>query len=328
MRWLLGRRERLRRKAADWIARLHGSHNERDRAEFERWYSAHPDHAAVYDRLLAVFEAAGSVRGEGLAGSRQAPANRPAQGHPVRYAVAIGALAAAALFAFLFLAAPMVAPDPQKRLQTEVFAAGGTGRHAVLTDGSEVFLSSGAQLLVAINGSERRLELEEGEVRFKVAHEARPFVVTAKGMEVVARGTEFIVRVVGNDTQVSLIEGRVDVSYSDAFSRPRVVRLRAGQNVAASAMSGAIAAPSATKVPVSPPEPMLQFDETRLEEAVELANRYSERKIRLADRPLGDLRITGTFAAGDTEAFARSVAAAFKLELEHSVAGDLWLRRP
>ena len=59
---------------------------------------------------------------------------------------------------------------------------------------------------------------------------------------------------------------------------------------------------------------MLEFDGTPLEMAVELANRYSDRKIVIAP-DLAALRVTGAFRAGDTRGLARALARAFDLSL-------------
>lgn len=58
----VSRRERLRRQAARWVARLNGPFDEQDRAEFERWYRSSAEHAEAYDRVAALFNAAGRAR--------------------------------------------------------------------------------------------------------------------------------------------------------------------------------------------------------------------------------------------------------------------------
>ena len=50
MPWsFMGRRERMRRQASEWLARLNGPHDELDRAAFDRWYRESPDHAAAFN---------------------------------------------------------------------------------------------------------------------------------------------------------------------------------------------------------------------------------------------------------------------------------------
>ncbi|CAA9540292.1 MAG: hypothetical protein AVDCRST_MAG91-3791, partial [uncultured Sphingomonadaceae bacterium] len=75
------------------------------------------------------------------------------------------------------------------------------------------------------------------------------------------------------------------------------------------------------------PSGMLDFDATPLSEAIGRANRYSRRKMRLADPGLAGLRVTGAFRIGDPVGLARSLAAAFDLRLEETADGHLSLGR-
>lgn len=336
MRWpFVTRRERLRREAADWIARLNGPHGEEDRAAFERWYDASPEHADAYDRLSALFQTAGNV--SRAAGGRVEPSGRAgaSRSRPLRYAFA-AAVACAALAAFFLLSARSISPLPETRQQFAAFSADGPGsRRVVLADGSEILLSPGSQLEVAIGGTERRLRLIAGEGRFGVARQARPFIVEASGAEVVARGTVFVVHVGGDRTTVSLIEGRVDVSYPQppgGTGERRVARLEPGERLVvetAAERTGAppVAAPAAAEArPRASPQAMLEFDDTPLGQAVDQVNRHGRPRVRLADPALAGLRVTGAFRIGDTSGFAESVAAAFDLDLQRGPDASLRLR--
>src|SRR5688572_19055900 len=98
MRWpFVGRRERLRREASDWIARLNGAHDGSDRSAFEQWYRSDPDHAATYDRLSALFSAAESIRPTSQAGTVGTAPPRSVSGPRPRYALAAVAAAGAAV---------------------------------------------------------------------------------------------------------------------------------------------------------------------------------------------------------------------------------------
>lgn len=335
MRWpFVSRREQLRREAADWVARLNGPYDEKDRAEFERWYHSSPEHAAAYDRVAAVFEAAGKLSRADQAGAEWAGETSGSRARPMRYALA-AAVACAALLAFILLSARTASPLVETGQQFAAFSTEGRdGRRIVLADGSEVLLSPGSRLDVAIGATERRLRLSQGEGRFAVAREARPFIVEASGAEVIARGTLFVVKVVEGRTTVSLIEGRVDVAYSAQQGQPgqrRLARLDPGEHlVVATARPPAAAAaqvPAATARPARPAAAaMLQFDDVPLGDAIERVNRHGSPAIRLENPALARLRITGAFRAGDTNGFAESVAAAFNLELRHGHGGDLLLR--
>lgn len=337
MRWpFVTRRERLRREAADWIARLNGPLGEEDRAAFERWYGASSDHAQAYERLSALFQTAGNVSRP--AGGRVEPSGRAgaSRSRPLRYAFA-AAVACAALAAFFLLSARAISPTAETPQQFAAFSADGSGsRRIVLADGSEVHLSPESRLEVAIGGTERRLRLIRGEGRFGVAREVRPFIVEVSGAEVVARGTVFVVHVGGGRTTVSLIEGRVDVSYPQAPGRTgerRVARLEPGERlVVDTAGERTVSPPAAASTaaearPRGSPPAMLEFDNMPLGQAVDRVNRHGSPQVRLGDPALARLRIAGAFRAGDTRGFAESVAAAFDLELQTRSDGSLQLRR-
>lgn len=333
MRWpFVTRRERVRREAADWIALLNGPHEEAERTEFERWYASNTDHAAAYDRLSNLFDTAGRAS-RPVATTEELPARigRP-QARPLRYGLAI-ATVGAALLAFFFLSARATSPTIDGREQIAAFSTEGVGRQITLKDGSEINLSADSAVEVALDGTERRLRVTRGEARFSVAHERRPFIVDVNGTEVIARGTQFIVRVASGATTVALIEGSVDVSYTPVQGgERRLTRLSPGERlvVESSSLGGSAGAPvgrAAVREPRDAAAPaMLEFDETPLEVAVEQANRGSSPLVRLGDPSLAGLRVSGAFRQGDTIGFARSIAAAFNLELERGRDGGLLLK--
>jgi len=331
MRWpFVSRRERLRREAADWVARLNGPHDEEGRAAFQRWYRSSPDHARTYDRVSTLFQAAGRLtRPQGVAPSASTDRSPRRQ---LRYALAAAA-ACVALLAFFLLSARTTAPLPGTSQQLATYSTErGESRRIILADGSEVVLSGDSALEVSFAHDERRLRLIRGEGRFSVAHERRPFIVEASGTEVVARGTLFVVRLSDDRTTVSLIEGEVDVSYRTAQAGPdrrRVTRLGPGEQLVVAASPGPTPAAGSAAADPAPPPPrpaMLEFDDTPLQQAVDQMNRRGRPQIRLEGRAVEELRVTGAFRADDTAGFAESVAAAFDLELGRGPGSRLRLR--
>ncbi|KRA84108.1 hypothetical protein ASD76_08955 [Altererythrobacter sp. Root672] len=312
----------MRRQASGWLAKLNGPHDERDWAAFAAWYHASPDHAASFDRLSALFETAAEMRPSRVS----EPEWREPRRIPAYAFVAAAAIAGGVIVAFAVLSARPVSPRADPSTQLAVFSAALDASSLVhLADGSDVELAPGSRLNVDIDSNERRLRLERGEGRFVVKHEGRPFIVTAEQATIVARGTEFRVRLGAEGTLVSLIEGRIDVSYATSRqdSGRRMAQLTAGQHL---------------MVPTAPPEDgptsvatgrttMIEFNDTRLDEAVEQINRNATPGVRLADPELARLRVTGAFEAGDARAFARSVAAALSLHLVEEPDGSLGLQR-
>ena len=324
-------RDRLDDEAARWVIRMRGPERERHRAAFERWYNSSPAHAEAFDEATAGFEEAGVLRQGELGRARHLPEPQR-KAVPLRYA--FGAVAAAAAVALIFLMSAY-APSPVPIADNTVtYATAGTAREIELSDGSRMVLAPETIAIASFNSSERRMTLERGRGRFTVAHETRPFRVAAGEAEVLALGTVFEVSVAAGQTRVALIEGSVDVSYpaEPAETGRQVRRLQPGEEIV-------VGSPPRTEVEPPPqhrtaraptrredPAPrMLQFDNTPLTQAVAEANRHSRTRITLADTSIGELRITGAFRAGDTGAFAESLAEAFSLHLERRSDGTLVL---
>ena len=96
-------------------------------------------------------------------------------------------------------------------------AASGAGvTEVTLPDSSKVWLNKGGAITYAraFDGRERRVELE-GEALFSVAkNPERPFIVASSGVETRVLGTvfDFNSRAKGNKEEVSLLEGRVEIT--------------------------------------------------------------------------------------------------------------------
>lgn len=326
------RRERIRRKAATWIARLNGPEGGRHQAEFEDWYRSDPEHAETYDRLLAQFQAAGSL-GRTAAPARPGSMRRP---RSFRWGYAVAALAAAAVLLVFLVSARSAPISTGGSRQVASFESGPQERRIVLADGSEVLLAADSAVAVALGAQDRRVRLIRGEGRFFVAHEARPFSVAADGTEIVARGTQFVVRLASGRTIVALLEGKVDVSYAPSPAQPerrRVAQLRPGEQLVVTRRSDARSSTATARAPASAPVqqaetrhvPMLEFDDQPLIDAVAQVNRFGRPRVRLADPALHGLRVTGAFRGGDPAGFAEAVAAAFGLAVERAPDGTLSL---
>jgi transmembrane sensor len=308
---------RVRREAAEWVARLGGGAGESDHASFRAWYDADPRHAEAYDRMAAIWSASGQLQkpkpGRSDARRRWAPA--------MVYALAASVLAIAAL-AFMWRGAAPGGTEPPISFAT----ARGELKEVSLPDGTRVTLDAGSRIELAFSGAERRLFLREGRARFAVAHEARPFIVQAGDDQVVATGTLFDVSLLDDRMSVVLLEGSVEVRQAGRPGQPSVRRLAAGQRLVVRGRGAGTSVPAA-RGDTSWTSRMLEFDDVPLAEAVAMANRYSSTQIRLGDDRVARLRVTGAYRAGDAEGLARGLAAAFGLELSTENDGQLRLSR-
>lgn len=314
-------RGRIRREAADWMARLGGGASEEDLAAFRRWHQADRRHAEAYDRIASIWSAAGQISvSAGAAGKGGAPPRT--QRSPFVFAMAASLVVGIALVAVLLGARWIHNSGAQEALS---FASAiGEIKQVDLPDGSHLVLDSGSRVEARFDGSDRLLTLREGRARFIVAHEARPFIVRAAANEVVATGTVFDVSLIQNRLAVLLIEGSVEVRQRGEGREGNVQRLQAGQKIVINDQAGAVRQ-NASRGETSWPTHMLEFDDTPLRDAVALVNRYSRVQLRLRDERIGELRVSGAYRAGDLAGFARSLATAFGLRLQNMADGSLVL---
>ncbi|WP_346319944.1 FecR domain-containing protein [Chitinophaga sp. YIM B06452] len=103
-----------------------------------------------------------------------------------------------------------------------------------LSDGSHIWLNAGSSITypVAFVGDERKVELK-GEGYFEVTKDAaRQFIVAANGVNTVVLGTHFNVHAYEQQTNVTLLEGRVKVARQGQVDNGIAIRL--GQQAQAS----------------------------------------------------------------------------------------------
>lgn len=202
--------------------------------------------------------------------------------------------------------------------QGDVYRTGlGERRTIVLADGSVLSLDALSRVSVRYSKSERRLTLRQGQARFDVAHDtSRPFSVAVRDRTVVATGTAFNIDMFSPEVRVTLIEGRVLV-LSNVPQRPLsaphptkpAVELREGQGLVArdggqAKLLGAVD----VKQAVAWQQGQLMFVGEPLGQAVERINRYTDRKVIVADARAAAIPISGAFNAGDTGTFVEAVA--------------------
>lgn len=186
-----------------------------------------------------------------------------------------------------------------------------------MADGSNVTLNTDSVIRVNITGTERRVQLDQGEAFFDVARDAaRPFVVRAGNKRVVAVGTRFSVQRLEDDVRVVVTEGKVRVE--SAQSPPVLV---AAGNVARAADMAVVvqqAPPPRVEEYLSWREGYLRFHEMALADAVAEMNRYNTRKIVIDDPRLAAVRISGTFRPTQYEAFVRVLQDGFSIQARNT----------
>lgn len=290
----------VRAEAAAWVARLQGP--ARDTATeqaFRRWVESDPAHAAAFDRATQVWEGIGGA----------AVGMKVGAGRRERVRMRIAASVAGAL---------LLSGGGWLALRDPVYTTRVGEQHTVrLEDGSLLALNTDTRVVVHYTKARRELRLVRGEAQFDVAkNPARPFIVTAEGEQVRALGTSFVVRDEGHSVSVTLLEGKVTVTPVAAraakTAAPHVVYLTPGERLKV----GAKTPPHVDRPPIQAVTAWrsgeILLDDTPLLDAIAEMNRYSDTPLAI-EGDAANLRVTGIFRAGESQSFARTVAAQYGL---------------
>lgn len=317
--------------AAYWSARRRlGLSTAKDEAAFEAWL-ADPAHAAAFEaadgpmEALGALAAAPEIQRMRQAALKAAPPHRTSRaGWRVAAGMAAAIIGVIALAAVLLdrpslpgplgpvdgpaTTAPADAPSP--RYATAV----GERLEVTLDDGSVMTLNTASVVEVDYSAASRGIRLLRGQALFQVAHQAdRPFVVAAGDRRIIARGTAFDVRLDGDDVQVVLIEGRVDVQPTVRSGLARILPALSQQTLSpGEQLEARHEGPMRVKAAdvartTSWRRGQAVFHEDRLETAVAEMNRYSAAPIVIGDPRIAALPISGVFGVARPENFVAAV---------------------
>jgi transmembrane sensor len=310
-----------------------GAPDAAQRERFEAWLAADPAHRAAYasvERAWTGMANAGvddrilSMRRAALGAPRHA---RRAWIRPTAIA-ALGLVAIALVVGIVFRPGPWGADHGDSEYVTQV----GERSSITLTDGSAVVLDTNSRIKVAFDSQVRRVQLLAGQVWFEVAkNQPRPFVVEAGDRKVTAHGTAFDVRLDDHDrVQVTLIEGRVSVeALNPTGAGPNIPveheDLLPGDQLIVTGTRPATKRKTDVAKAISWRDGQIIFDDDTLAAAVAEVNRYSAKKIVLADPRLASLRMSGVFIAGHSDSFVETVTGNFPIKVTSDSDGQLLL---
>lgn len=197
----------------------------------------------------------------------------------------------------------------------------GGREHVVLDDGGRITLNTNTRVRVRLTATERIAELERGEALFSVAHDPeRPFEVTSRGVVARAVGTEFSVRAREDGlVETRVLEGAVAMSQPKRFLGVlygrQAVRplLHAGDRALIDDESARI-----ERIGLKEIERGLlwrigkiAFINETLAEAVAEFNRYTPRRLIIANPELAARRVGGQFETTDPDSFVQGLAETF-----------------
>lgn len=333
--------DRRQDQAAAWVLREDRGLDPREQDEFLQWLAADPRHKAELARQRQHWrrlDLLGQWRPEhGARPNRDLLAPRGRIPPRARWWVtgAAGSLAAAAalVLALRTGSPPIVPPVPVPA--AEAVAAIETRR---LPDGSTAELNRGAAIAVLFTPGERRVLLERGEAHFTVEkNAARPFIVSAGGVDVRAVGTAFNVRLGRQAVEVLVTEGRVRVEQKDAEDAAAAAtalgpELGRGQRSVVP-LTGR-AEPQVASVSTEEMEQLLAWQPRLLDftaaplrtVVAEFNRRNAPVRLVIADPDLADVEVSASLRSDNVEGFIRLLEIGFAVKVDRA-GGEIRLGR-
>lgn len=290
-------KQRLFEQAVAWFIELQSENcAENRRRRFQAWLDADEAHRQAYQEAEALWSNLNALKTASVPGLADARAARPQR------RVSAGAGLSALLLASLLAGWWQDYSAPSLSYETGL----GERRHIDLADGSQLELNAQTRLTVRLSWLRRRIELQEGEVLFTVAHQSlRPFEVEAGKLVIEDIGTVFDVKKRPEAGAVSVLEGEVELRTGQEWFGER---LKAGF-VRRIGKDGHLL--PAEKTDAEQTEAWTQgrllFDHTPLSEVTAELERHHPVRFRFADPALARQTLSGNFDAADLEPFLQAI---------------------
>jgi transmembrane sensor len=284
------------------------------RAGFEAWRAQSVEHAIAFEREAAVWERLDRLRALRSPQPPIAPSIAPPIA-PARPRARRWALAAAGLAAVIGLNLAPLAPLSSAR----AYATGvGERQRVVLEDGTTIELNTDSRIEVRYARNLRQVRLVRGEVMFHIANDRRPFSVQTPSARLDASAADFSVRLTPAGARVTVSRGAALASETNPTGG-------APKSLVLAADSQAVLAPRGAQVNRLSGDELqrllawrqgaIELNGETLSEAAAEFNRYSARRIVIADAGVAGLHVGGYFRADDADGFVRAVTRTFPVRI-------------
>lgn len=317
----------IAQQASDWVEVMRKP-SMLDRIAFARWLKKHDRHATEYLLMEAVDRALLDIDPERRhsidellarpdATVVELPAGRDT-GRKVRHRwLTTGLAATAAVAASLAIWLSPLWGGGWESIDTAV----GEQRVIELDDGSTVYINTHSKLQVRLSAESRDVRLIAGEALFDVDHDpTRPFLVHVGATTVRAVGTQFNIYRRTENTRVSVLEGKVEVSTEknskQAASAPTLLAMGEEADIPRNAALTKNPQPDLPRT-VAWQKRRLMFRLDPLKNIAEEFNRYNRSpRIRIEGAAEQACCFSGVFDADDPQSFARMLGQDGKLSVE------------
>ncbi|MBZ8142576.1 hypothetical protein CLD22_22080 [Rubrivivax gelatinosus] len=286
-----------RRAVAWWVDLQSEDADEALRRRWQRWLARDEVHRRAWARLEAVGARLNGRVHQGLAGVPGASALVQvalAEAAPSRRR----ALGAALLVVLAGGAAWELHGDPAVQARLADLGTGvGERRRLVLADGTRLALNSGSAVDLRYGAAERRLVLRRGEILVETAPDParRPFVVQTGAGELRPLGTRFRVRDRGDEFELAVHEGAVELRPATGAARVLAAGEQARFDTAGVGPRQAADADAAAWV-----DGMLVASGLRLDEFLAELGRHRRGRLDCAPE-VAALRVSGSYPLADVD---------------------------
>ncbi len=347
----------LEAEALAWIAQLNGENiSEKDLAAFREWVNRSPAHQREIQELSQLWGELNMLtimdepirQADKVSKQLRKAQSRKQWRHKLAVPALAGGMAMTALLALpILIPAQNGASIYETNVNVPVVFKTAKGEHEVhsLEDGSVITLNTDSHIEVNFTNDQRDVRLLKGEALFSVAHdEDRPFLVFADDRIVRAVGTEFSVHLVNGAIDVLVSEGSVELSTIEttkptssktktAAGQGKVASLgiiKAGHTARVEAKKTSIGNLSneAINAELSWRTGRLEFTGEGLEAAIAEYTRYTDLKIIIKDPELEDIRLGGSFPTGEIDLFLKTLELNFGISVDRSQQTHVYLSKP
>jgi len=280
------------RDAAHWLAALELGTADYD--AFERWRGADPRHALAFARAYAHAEAVSK-----LAAPDQMVTPAPLSRRRLLRGAAAG---------LVVLGSGSVFFGSRAMAWTHARTAIGEFQKVALPDGSHVVLNTDTEVAWRFERDRRHIRLKRGEVALDLLPGAPARFTVADSVAALTPG-RFVVRMRPRDVDLLVLRGKALVDGRTAVGARELASLTSAAPRVQSTSDERISRATAWQ------SGEIEFDDTRLADAVDEYNRYLARRIVIDAAPLQDLRVGGRFATADPDVFLKALTLGFDVQV-------------
>ena len=327
-------RETIDSDAADWLVKLDaGRLSAEERGALRKWLSKDPENAACLQEYAAIWGEMDIVLND-LPGAPQFESGGFFSSFLTTRWAFIAAvsvfLCSAGLSVWIYFTADRQNISEIAYHATEV----GTQHVEKFTDGSTAHLNTDSIIEAQFSDSSRIVRLLRGEAMFDVVRDpTRPFIVYAGNRQLKVIGTKFVVRLTSENIVVTVTDGQVQLTKrqrtgsSASFSNmnkkeQEIIFLSEGEEIE---LGNQVEAPKIKELSDDEMERrfswlsgQLVFRNEKLQQVIEEISRYVPAQIIIDDPELKDVRISGRFTIGDTDALLEAIEVSFNVHARHT----------